>query len=163
MEMKKRTMIALTLALAITVLVVGTAQAQSSSLTMTADPAEVAVGEPVTLTITKTNNLPSAYDWQVRNFLPTGLEFVSATSSQGSCALNSAAELGIPPTDVNGSGVVQCDLGIIPSGYSATMYITVVPTVPREITSYAADIGENLASATIVVREPLPEASGDVL
>jgi uncharacterized repeat protein (TIGR01451 family) len=161
--MKKRTMIALTLALAITVFVVGTAQAQSSSLTMTADPPEVAVGEPVTLTITKTNNLPSEHKWQVRNFLPTGMEFVSATSSQGYCALNSAAELGIPPTDVNGSGVVQCDLGLIPSGYSATMNITVVPTIQGEITSYAADIGENLAFATVVVKEVVPGVSEDVL
>ena len=149
--MKKRTMIALTLAAAITVLAVGTAQAQDSSLTMTAEPPEVTVGEPVTLTITKTNNLPSDHDWQVRDFLPTGVEFASATSSQGSCAPYSATELGIPPTDVNGSGVVQCDLGTIPSGYSATMEITIVPTVQGEITSYAADIGENLARATVVV------------
>lgn len=127
--MKKRIMAALALAMIITVLAVGTAQAQGSSLIMTSDPPEVAVGEPVTLTITKTNRLPSDHDWQVRDFLPTGMEFVSATSSQGSCALYSAEELGIPPTDVNGSGVVQCDLGTIPSGYSATMEITVIPTL----------------------------------
>jgi uncharacterized repeat protein (TIGR01451 family) len=136
-----------------TVQAAGAAQAHvpSTSLIMTANPDSVAIGEPVTLTVTKTNNLPRAYAWQVRDFLPTGLEFVSATSSQGSCALNSAAELGIPPTDVNGSGVVQCDLGPMLSGESATMYITVIPTVTGEITSHAADTGENLASATIMV------------
>jgi uncharacterized repeat protein (TIGR01451 family) len=69
-----------------------TAQVQSASLTMVANSDRVLLGEPVTFTITKTNPLPSDHpqvgrDWTVRDFLPAGVEFVSATPSQGSCAV----------------------------------------------------------------------------
>jgi uncharacterized repeat protein (TIGR01451 family) len=141
-EMNKR-IVTLVLALAMTVaiLAAGAAQAQvqSTSLLMTANPDSVAVGEPVTFTITKTNSLPSDRDWSVRDHLPAEMEFDSAASSQGTC--NFLAD----------SNVVRCDLGIIPSGESATMYITVVPTVAGKITNYAADTGENLTSATVMV------------
>lgn len=131
----------------------GTAQAQSASLEMTATPEMAVPGEPVTFTITKTNLLPSDLEWSVRDFLPAGTEFVSATSSQGSCALASREELGVPYNPTNGydSDVVQCDLGVIPSGGSATIDVTVTPTIPGEITNYAADTGESLASATVEV------------
>ena len=131
----------------------GTAQAQSASLEMTATPEMAVPGEPVTFTITKTNLLPSDLEWSVRDFLPAGTEFVSATSSQGSCALASREELGVPYNPTNGydSDVVQCDLGVIPSGGSATIDVTVTPTIPGEITNYAADTGETLASATVEV------------
>ncbi len=67
------------------------------------------------------------------------MESVSATPSQGTCALS------------EGSNVVQCDLGVIPSGSGATIDVTATPTVPGEITNYAVDNGENEASATVVV------------
>ena len=62
------------------------AQAQSASLEMTADSDRVVLGEPATFTITKTNPLPSNHpqagrDWIVRDFLPAGVEFVSAAPS----------------------------------------------------------------------------------
>ncbi len=108
-------------------------------LIMTANPDAVAVGEPVTFTITKTNLLPSDLEWSVRDHLPESMEFVSATPSQGTCA---------PP---EGPNVVQCDLGTVPSWGQATMAITATPTAPGEITNYAADNGENEASATVMV------------
>ncbi len=68
--------------------------------------------------ITKTNLLPSDLEWSVRDHLPESMEFVSATPSQGTRALP------------EGPNVVQCDLGIIPSGGRATMGITATPTAP---------------------------------
>lgn len=85
---------------------------------MTVDPGSVAVGEPVTFTIEKTNVLPSDLEWSVRDHLPTSMEFVSATPSQGTCAL------------LEGSNTVQCDLSVIPYGSGATIDVTTTPTVP---------------------------------
>jgi uncharacterized repeat protein (TIGR01451 family) len=135
-----------------------TAQVQSASLTMVANSDRVLLGEPVTFTITKTNPLPSDHpqvgrDWTVRDFLPAGVEFVSATPSQGSCAVYGRAELGIPYNPTNGydSDVIECDLGSIPSGGSATIDVTVTPEVPGEITNIAADLSEATAEATVTV------------
>jgi hypothetical protein len=46
---------------------------------------------------------------------------------------------------------LEAALGIIPSGGSALIDITVTPTVTGEITNYAADNAENQASATVTV------------
>lgn len=139
--MKKRTITVLAMATTIAVLEAGTAQAQvqSASLEMAASSDRVVLGEPVAFTITKTNLLPFDRDWSVRDFLPASMEFASATPSQGSCAL------------LEDSNVVQCDLGTIPSGESASISITATPTLPGKTTNYAADTGENQASTTVVV------------
>jgi uncharacterized repeat protein (TIGR01451 family) len=136
----------------------GTAMAQSASLEMAANPNRVTLGEPVTFTITKTNPLPSGHpqagrDWIVRDFLPAGVEFVSATPSQGSCAVYGRAELSVPYNPTNGydSDVVECELGSIPSGGSATIDVTVTPEAVGEITNIAADFSEAVAEATVVV------------
>jgi len=141
-EMKKRMITVLALAMTVAVLIAAPAQAcacSSPPLAMTPKPDRVALGEPVTFTIGKTNVLPYEGDWSVRDHLPAGVEFVSATSSQGACDL------------LEGSNVLQCDLGTIPSGGWAIMDITVMPTVPGEMTNYVADNGENEASATVTV------------
>jgi uncharacterized repeat protein (TIGR01451 family) len=143
-------------------LVVGTgtamAQAQSASLEMTTASDRVVLGETVTFTITKTNPLPSDHpqagrDWIIRDFLPAGVEFVSATPSQGSCAVHGRAELSVPYNPANGydSDVVECDLGSIPSGGSATVDVIVTPEAAGEITNIAADFSEAAAEATVVV------------
>ena len=141
--MKKRMITVLALAVTIAILVAAPAQAcacSSPPLAMTPKPDSVALGEPVTFTIGKTNVLPSEGDWSVRDHLPAGVEFVSAISSQGTCDL------------LEESNVVQCDLGTIPSGGWAIMDIIVMPRVSGEITNYAADNGENQASATVIVQ-----------
>lgn len=144
--MKKRMTTILALAMTVGVLVAAPAQACACStpalilnagLDQTASSYTVPVGEPVTFTITKTNTLPDDQDWSVRDHLPAGVEFVSAVPSQGACA-------------PEGSNVVQCDLGVIPAGGSATMDIVVTPTAPGLITNHAADTGENQASETVV-------------
>ena len=134
------------------------AQAQSGSLEMAADSDRVVLGEPVTFTITKTNPLPSDHpqagrDWIVRDFLPAGVELVSATPSQGSCAVYGRAELGALYNLTNGydSDVVECDLGSVPPGGSAKIDVTVTPKTLGEITNIAADFSEATATATVVV------------
>jgi uncharacterized repeat protein (TIGR01451 family) len=144
--MNTRIITILALAMTIAVLAAAPAQAcacstpllvQNAPLDMTANRYNVAVGDPVTFTITKKNVLPSDQDWSVRDHLPAGLEFVSANSSQGTCA------------PLEGSNVVQCDLGTISSGGSATVEIVATPSAPGMITNHAADTGENQASETI--------------
>ena len=63
--------------------------------------------------------------------LPSGVTFVSATPSQGSCA---------------GTTTVVCNLGTIASGAAATVTIVVQPTVSGTIT--------NRANATTSTRDP---------
>jgi len=134
------------------------AEAQSASLEMAANSNRIVLGESVTFTITKTNPLPSGHvqtgrDWIVRDFLPAGMKLVSATASQGYCDVYGRASLGVPYNPTNGydSDVVECDLGSIPSGGSATVDVTVTPEAVGEITNIAADSSEAVAKATVVV------------
>jgi uncharacterized repeat protein (TIGR01451 family) len=76
-------------------------------------PDPVAVRSPLTYTIVVTNTGPlEATGVTVTNLLPVAATFVSATSSQGTCA--------------NSGGTVTCDLGTIPGGSNAT--VTIVAT-----------------------------------
>jgi hypothetical protein len=63
------------------------------------------------------------------------------------------AELGLPYNPTNGydSEVVECDLGSIPSGGSATVDVIVTPEVIGEIMNIAADFSEATAETTVVV------------
>ena len=108
--MKKRIMVVAVLATMIAVLVAGTAHAGTralTTLTNTASTDAVRVGEPVTFTITETNNESFAISPQVRDSLPAGVEFISATSSPGSCSFDPAASK------------VDCELGTLTPGATA--------------------------------------------
>jgi len=143
--MKKRMMMALALAMMIVVLAAGTAHAGTlalTTLTKTASANSVAVGEPVTFTIKETNDEHFTLSPQVKDFLPAGVEYVSATSSQGQCSF--------VPGGPNGSGSVECDLGALPSGATAVIDVVVIPTQPGIITNHAVDL-VNQASASISV------------
>jgi uncharacterized repeat protein (TIGR01451 family) len=109
-----------------------------TTLTNTASADAVRVGEPVTFTVTETNNESFTISPQVKDSLPAGVEFVSATSSQGSCSFD-------PPT-----GNVDCELGTLPPGATATIDIVVIPTQPGIITNNAFDL-INQASASVSV------------
>jgi hypothetical protein len=63
------------------------------------------------------------------------------------------AELVVPYNPTNGydSDVVECELGSIPSGDSATIDVTVTPEAVGKITNIAADFSEAMAKATVVV------------
>jgi uncharacterized repeat protein (TIGR01451 family) len=147
--MKKRMITVLALATTLAVLATSEALAASQSqrpltLTKSANADAVTVGDRVTFTLTETNNQPSDLTGVgVRDPLPANVNFVSATSSQGTCSYEAVGPGGGPN--------VQCDLGTLPSGATATMHIVVVPTQPGTIKNTAIDIGENQASASVSV------------
>ena len=141
----KKMAIALTLVAVIAVIAAGTAHAGTralTTLTTAASADAVAVGEPVTFTTTETNNESFALDPQVKDYLPAGVKFVSATSSQGQCSF--------VPGGLNGSDSVECDLGTLPSGATATIDLVVIPAEPGIITNNAYDL-INHASASVSV------------
>ncbi len=79
-------------------------------------PPSASIGNNFSLTLTVTNLGPTnASDVAVVDTLPPGVSFVSANASQG--------------TPVFGGGQVTCALGSLASGASATVTITVQPTV----------------------------------
>jgi len=94
------------------------------SLVKTASPATVTVGKELTYTLDVANAGPDpAVDVRVVDTLPDGVTFVSASSSQGSCA---------------GENGVACDLGTLPSGAPpARITIVVRPTASGTITNTA--------------------------
>ncbi|MDP9193352.1 MAG: DUF11 domain-containing protein [Acidobacteriota bacterium] len=92
-------------------IVVGTADL---SINKTTAATEAPTGSTITYTITVTNNGPdTATNVIVSDNLPAGLQFVSATPSQGSCA---------------GTDPFTCTLGSINNGASATISLQVLVT-----------------------------------
>lgn len=79
--------------------------------------------------------------------LPGGVDFVSATPSQGFC---------------NGTAVISCSLGDLASGASATVQVTVTPTVTGtlnntvSVTTNEADVNpvNNNANSSVLVQVP---------
>jgi uncharacterized repeat protein (TIGR01451 family) len=121
------------------------AQAQTDlgvSTTQTVHPKPATVGQPLTITVALTNNSAPQHVG-LKDFFPHDMELVSVTPSQGSC----------------GSGhrhnAVECTLGELQSGGSATVEIVLVPTVPGKSTNRAIGGGkhspENPDEATIAV------------
>ena len=143
--------------LATTLLAGGSAQAQtdpSISLTQTADPDPATVGQPLTFTVTLTNNSDPQHVG-LKDFFPQSWELVSATPSQGSC---------VPGHHAN---AVQCTLGELPSGDSATVEVVVIPTAAGTATNIAQGGGAlspvNSDEVTVKVNpapEPAPVGEG---
>jgi uncharacterized repeat protein (TIGR01451 family) len=120
--------------------------ASDLAVTKTDAPDPAAVGNPVTYTLTATNNGPSpATGVTVTDTLPAGVTFNSATPSQGSCS--------------QAAGVVNCNLGSLANHASATITIRVTPGQPGTIVNGATvsgnendpDPSNNSATATTQV------------
>ena len=94
------------------------------AITNTDSPDPVALGSPLTYTVTIRNNGPSqaAEVWMAHAVLGH-VRFVSATASQGHC-------LGVP-------GLVACNPGTLASGATATVTIVVVPKARGTLASTA--------------------------
>jgi uncharacterized repeat protein (TIGR01451 family) len=107
--------------------------ASDLSLALAADPVEVIKGALVTFTLTALNNGPSdAPGVSIANLLPAGLEFVDATTTQGTVSADGTA----------------VDLGTLPSGGAATVAIRA-----RAVGTGAATFVATLAS-TIADPDP---------
>ncbi len=133
------------LVLAASLLVVSSAQAQTDpgiDINQTADPNPATVGQPLTFAVTLTNNSDPQHVG-LKDFFPQGWELVSATPSQGSCDPG------------HHSNAVECTLGELPSGGSATVEVVVVPTAAGTATNTAEGGGElspvNSDEATVKV------------
>jgi uncharacterized repeat protein (TIGR01451 family) len=144
-NIKRRMLMVVALAMIIALLAAGMAHAgtrANTTLTDAASADSVAVGDQVTFVLGETNNESFAISPQVKDFLPPGVEFVSATPSQGQCSF--------VPGGPNGSGSVECDLGTLPPGATAFIDVVVVPTQPGTIINDANDL-INQASASVEV------------
>ncbi len=127
-NIKRRMLMGVALAMSVAVLAIGTAHAATPSkkypitLTNTASDPAVYVGEPVTFHLAVTNDEPNDLSpVQVIDYLKPGVEFVSASSSQGQCTYD-------PSHGENGD--VRCDLGSLPAGGTAEVDVVVVPQEP---------------------------------
>jgi len=77
-------------------------------------PDPISRGQQLTYTATVSNNGPgTAESVELADALPSGVNFVSASASQGSCS---------------GSSNISCQLGDLASGDSAVVEIVVIPT-----------------------------------
>jgi uncharacterized repeat protein (TIGR01451 family) len=99
------------------------------SLTKTGAPNPVVVGGRLTYTLTVSNAGPWGTPVDLTDTLPKSVRFRSVDSSQGSCAFRA-------------KGSVECSLGTLGSGASATVTIVVRPTRRGTITNTAEVSGQ---------------------
>lgn len=110
-------------------LIGGAELADDLSITGMDSPDPVGVGAPLTYTFTVANTGPSvATEVVFVNPLPSGVTYVSASASAGSCG--------------HDGGMVTCELGDLGEGESATVTIEVTPT----------DAGVSLSNTARVTR-----------
>ena len=106
------------------------------------------VGSTLTYNVSVTNAGASTVSGvSLTDVLPTGVNFVSATPSQGSCS---------------GTTTLTCALGSLASGVSANVQINVIPTVAGTLTNSAsvtaneADVNALNNDASVVVSVTAP-------
>ncbi len=132
-----------------TLIVVNPASADLS-VTKTASPNPGQVGVPLSYRIIATNNGPAvATNVTVADTLPSGVAFVSATTTQGNC---------------NGTATVNCNVGNLAVGSSAIVTILVTPSSAGQITNSAtvassesdSDSTNNTAATMTLIQPAAP-------
>jgi uncharacterized repeat protein (TIGR01451 family) len=99
---------------------------------LTGPTTPIAAGTNVTFNTQVTNNGPGIAQGVIATFpLPTGVTFVSATPSQGTC--------------VESNGVVTCNLGNMNPGQTVAIPIVVRPTQPETINLTTTVVAQNEA------------------
>jgi uncharacterized repeat protein (TIGR01451 family) len=94
------------------------------SVTKSDSPDPVTKGSPLTYSVVVTNSGPgSATGVQLTDRLPANAQFVSATSTAGSCTQS--------------GGTVSCNLGVLNNAASVTVTIIVTPKKPGTLTNTA--------------------------
>lgn len=138
---------------------VGAFEFQAFDFTVSKDDglngASIQAGESFTYTITVTNNGPgTATAVTLEDPLPEAMDFVAVSSSQGSCV---------------GGASIQCDLGILAAGESASIDVTVIATAAGDYTNiatmtldnpYQMQVSEAAQVTTKVTGSNLLEGSG---
>ncbi len=124
------------------------------TLTYTPSADSVAVGEPVTFTITETNNEPYALTGMSvavgsrPSEITSPTEFVSVALSQGQCEF---------PLSQGGPRLfpsLNCYLGTIPPGDTAVIDLVVIPQEPGIISTYARDVMAPISEGRCCVQGP---------
>jgi uncharacterized repeat protein (TIGR01451 family) len=114
----------------------------------TPDPASL--NGQITYTMVVTNNGPdTATQVTAADPLPEGTSFVSVSTTQGTCA--------------NNGGLIQCSIGTLAKGASATITLVVTATRTGTLTNTVTVVGKeaesntanNTATATTLVPAPL--------
>ncbi len=138
----------------LTLVIAGTASA-NLSLSKTASPNPAIVNTSLTYRIVVVNNGPSpATGVTMTDNLPAGINFISATATQGTCS---------------GTTTVVCSFGSLANGGSAIATITVGPLATGQLSNTAsvtateADPNLNNNSATISTTVALPSSGPSLL
>lgn len=118
-------------------------------LNFSASPDPVVIGQTLTYRGIVANQGPSdATNVRFVNLLPSGVNFVSAFASQGSCNLTGRR--------------LTCNLGVLPVDAVATVSLSVSPTMPGQLVNSASvsadeiepDLSNNSATITTAVVSP---------
>ncbi len=149
----KLLLLAATLAAYLILSLVQPAQAREEAAIVTiqaVEPKTPTVGHPLTFAVVVENN-SVAQRIGVEDFLPSGVSWVSARPSQGTCDIRRGG--------AGGRDSVGCDLGVVRSGGMAEVEIVVTPEVAGAITNTAVAAAEfspttpaNSSSATVRVK-----------
>ncbi|MEJ7783554.1 MAG: SBBP repeat-containing protein [Solirubrobacteraceae bacterium] len=121
------------------------------SLAMTATPDPVTTGEPLTYVLSVRNLGPEAAGARLRDVLPAGVQFVSAS-----------------PGCAEAAGIVTCQLAALASGATGQVQIIVRPTVANSALSNTASVqgaadpqdANNSSTATTEVRQAAASVPG---
>ena len=104
------------------------------AISIATQPKPVNYSKLATFTVAVQNLGPSgASGVVVTDLLPSGSQFVSASPSQGSCTT--------PP--VGSTGTMVCSLGDLANGATATITVTVDPTVKKETLTDTATVSSD--------------------